>query len=76
MSHKLTIELTSAQHKRIKMAASMMRTTVENVVLLAFEILMQRKFNKITEKALKTSEQRRELKKFGSLDELFEDLGI
>lgn len=76
MSHKLTIDLSAAQHKRIKMAASMMGTTIKNVVLMAFEDLMQRKFNKVTEKALKMSEQRKGLKKFDSLDELFEDLGI
>lgn len=76
MSHKLTIELSATEHKRIKMAASVMGTTIKNIVLMAFEDLMQRKFNKVTEKALKMSEQRKGLKKFNSLDELFEDLGI
>lgn len=76
MTHKLTIELSASEHKRIKTAASMMGTTIKNVVLMAFEGLMQRKFNKVTEKALKLSEQRKGLKKFNSLEELFEDLGI
>lgn len=76
MAHKLTIELSATEHKRIKTAASMMGTTIKNVVLMAFEDLMQRKFNKVTEKALKLSEQRKGLKKFNSLEELFEDLGI
>jgi hypothetical protein len=76
MSHKLTIELSATEHKRIKTAASMMGTTIKNIVLMAFEDLMCRKFNKVTEKALKMSEQRKGLKKFNTLDELFEDLGI
>ena len=37
---------------------------------------MRRKFNKVTEKALKLAEQGKGLKKFNALDELFEDLGI
>ncbi len=76
MPRKLTIDLSASQHKKIKMAASMMGTTIKNVVLMAFEDLMQRKFNKVTEKALKMSEKRQRLKKFDSLDELFEDFEI
>ncbi len=40
------------------------------------ENLKEKKFNKVTEKTLKMSEQRKGLKKFDSLAELFEDLGI
>lgn len=76
MSHKLTIDLSAAEHKRIKMAASMMGTTMKNVILMAFENLMQKKFNKVTEKALKISEKGKGLKRFETLDDLFEDLGI
>lgn len=60
---KLTIDLPATQHKRIKIAASMVGVT-------------NRKFNKATEKALKQTEQRNGLKQFNTLDELFEDLGI
>jgi len=35
-----------------------------------------RKFNKVTEKTLKLAEQKKGLKKFNILDELFKDLGI
>jgi hypothetical protein len=76
ISHKLTIDLSASEHKRIKMAASMMGTTIKNTVLLAFETFMQRKFNKATKKALKMSEGGKGLKKFKNLEELFEDLGI
>ena len=76
MSHKLTIDLSAAEHKRIKIAASMMGTTIKNTMLMAFESFMQRKFNKVTEKALKMSEHRKGLKKFENLEDLFEDLGI
>jgi antitoxin component of RelBE/YafQ-DinJ toxin-antitoxin module len=37
---------------------------------------MQRKPNKVTMKAIKQSEEGKNLKKFESLEDLFEDLGI
>ena len=73
---KLTIDLPIMQHKRIKMAASMMGVTIKNLLLMSFENFMHRKLNKVTEKALKLAEQKKGLKKFNTLDELFEDLGI
>ena len=74
---KLTIDLPIMQHKRIKMAASMMGVnTIKNLLLMSFENFMHRKLNKVTEKALKLAEQKKGLKKFKTLDELFEDLGI
>lgn len=76
MTHKLTIDISASEHKRIKMAASVMGTTIKSMILMAFEELMQKKFNKVTEKTLKRSEQGKGLKKFNSLDDLFEDLGI
>ena len=76
MSHKLTIDLSASEHRRIKMAASMMGTTIKNTMLLAFETLMQKKFNKATEKTLKMSERGKGIKKFNNLEDLFEDLGI
>lgn len=79
MSHKiskLTLDIPASEHRRIKMAASMMGTTMKDLMLLSFEVFMKRKLNKVTEKALKLAEQGKNLKKFNSLDELFEDLGI
>lgn len=39
-------------------------------------ITESRKLNKLTEKALKLAEQKKGLKKFKTLKELFKDLGI
>jgi hypothetical protein len=79
MSHKvsrLTIDLPSSDHRRLKMAASMMGTSMKELVLMSVEEFIGRKFNAETEKVLKKSEKGKGLKKFNSLDELFEDLGI
>jgi hypothetical protein len=76
MTHKLTIDISVSERKRIKTAASVMGTTIKSLILMAFEEFMQKKFNKVTERTLKMSEQRKGLKKFNSLEELFDDLGI
>lgn len=73
---RLTIDLPRAEHKRLKMAASMIGTTMKSLVLMSVEEFMQRKPNKVTVKAIKQSEMGKGLKKFDSLDELFDDLGI
>jgi hypothetical protein len=79
MSHRitrLTIDLPSSEHKRLKMAASLMDISMKQLVLMSVEDFMQKKFNKVTEKALKQSRVGKNLKKFSNLDELFDDLGI
>jgi hypothetical protein len=79
MSHKisrLTIDLPSSEHKRLKMAASMLGTTMKELVIMSVEEFMHRKLNKVTEKTLKQSEAGKGLKKFNNMDELFEELGI
>ncbi len=73
---RLTIDLPKADHKRLKMAASMMGTTIKGLVLISVDEFMHRKPNKVTIKAIRQSETGKGLKKFNSLDELFEDLGI
>lgn len=73
---RLTIDISLSEHRKIKTAATMMGTTIKNFMLMSVEDFMQRKLNKVTEKALKLSVQGKGLKKFKSLDELFEDLGV
>lgn len=73
---RLTIDLPKSEHKRLKMAASMMGTTMKDLVIMSVTEFMQRKPNKVTIKAMKQSEAGKNLKKFDSLDDLFEDLGI
>lgn len=73
---RITIALTAAEHKRIRMAASQMETTIKDLLLISFENFMHRKTNRVTEKAINSSQQRTQRKKFKNLAELFEDLGI
>ncbi len=79
MNHRLTrlpIDLPSSEHKRLKMAASLMDVSMKQLVIMSVDDFMQKKFNKVTEKALKQSKVGKNLKKFDSLDDLFDDLGI
>ncbi len=73
---RLTIDLPHSAHKRLKMVASMMDISMKELVLMSVEEFMHRKPNKVTIKALKQSESRKNLKKFETIDDLFEDLGI
>jgi hypothetical protein len=73
---RLTIDLPKADHKRLKMAASLMGTSIKSLVLMSVEEFMHRKPNKVTVKAIRQSETGRGLKKFNNMDELFDDLGI
>jgi hypothetical protein len=79
MSHRtarLTIDLPASEHKRLKMAASLMDVSMKQLVLMSVDDFMQKKLNKVTEKALKQSKLGKNLKKFDNLDDLFNDLGI
>ena len=79
MSHRvarLTIDLPAFEHKRLKMTASLMDVSMKQLVLMSVDDFMQKKLNKVTEKALKQSKLGKNLKKFDSLDDLFNDLGI
>lgn len=73
---RLTIDLSRADHKRLKTAASMMDISMKQLVLMSLDDFMQKKFNKVTEKALKQSKAGKNIKKFDNLNDLFEDLGI
>ena len=73
---RLTIDLPKTEHKRLKMAASMMGTSIKGLVLMSVDEFMHRKPNKVTVKAIRQSNAGKNLKKFDSLDDLFEDLGI
>jgi len=72
---RLTIDLPKNEHKRLKMAASMMGTTMKGLVLMSVEEFMHRKPNKVTVKAIKQSVAGKNLKKFDSLEDLFVRMG-
>lgn len=73
---RLTIDLPKIEHMRLKMAASMMGTSMKGLVLMSVEEFMHRKPNKVTVKAIRQSDAGKNLKKFNSLEDLFKDLGI
>ena len=73
---RLTIDLPASEHKRLKMAASLMDVSMKQLILMSVDDFMQKKLNKVTEKALKQSKAGKNLKKFESLDDMFDDLGI
>ncbi len=64
-----------AEYKRLKMLL-LMGTTMKDLVIMSVTEFMQRKPNKVTIKAMKQSQEGKNLKKFDSLDDFFEDLGI
>ncbi len=73
---RLTIDMPKSEHRRLKMAASIMGTTIKDLVLMSVDEFMQKKPNKVTLKAIRQSETGKGLKKFKNLDQLFEDLNI
>jgi antitoxin component of RelBE/YafQ-DinJ toxin-antitoxin module len=73
---RLTIDLSRTEHKRLKTAASLMGTTMKDLVLISVDEFLLKKPNKVTLKAMKQSESGKGLKKFKNLEEFFEDLGI
>ena len=54
----------------------MMDLSMKELVLLSVEEFLHRKPNKVTAKALKQSEAGKALKKFQTIHELFDDLGV
>ena len=73
---RLTIGLSKSEHKRLKTAASLMGTTMKDLVLISVDNFLHGKPNKVTLKAMKQSENGKGLRKFRNMDELFQDLGI
>lgn len=73
---RLTINLPVSEHKRLKTAASKMDITMTQLVMMSVDDFMKKKLNKVTEKALRQSKAGKNVKKFDTLEELFEDLGI
>ncbi|MES2345731.1 MAG: hypothetical protein V4494_07335 [Chlamydiota bacterium] len=56
ISHKttrLTIDLPASEHKRLKMAVSLIEISMKQPVIMSVDDFMQKKPNKVTEKALK-----------------------
>ncbi len=76
MHSKVTLEIPLTEHKKWKTAALMMDMSMKDFVLIGMRSFMQMKPNKVTEKALKQSKAGKNVKKFDTIYDLFEDLGI
>lgn len=73
---RLTIDLSKAEHKRLKMAALLIGTTMKDLVLISVGEFLLKKPNKVTLKAMRQSESGKGLKKFKNAKDFFADLGI
>lgn len=71
---RITIDVPLAKRKEIKTNASMMDLSIKDLILLGYEFFMHRKFNKVTEKAIKQVLAEKNVKKFKNLKALLEDL--
>lgn len=52
----------------------MMDLSIKDLMLMGFEELMHKKYNKVTERAIKQTLARKSVKRFKTFDELIEDL--
>ena len=51
-----------------------MDLSIKELMLMSFEEFMHKKYNKVTEKAIKQTLAGKDIKKFKTLDDLIEDL--
>ncbi len=80
---RLTIDCSSAQKKKIKMLAAAKEMTITDFILQLVEekytwcpLGLSHKPNAETVASIETSEKRKGVKSFNSMDDLFKDLGI
>jgi len=71
---RITIDVPVAKRKEIKTHASIMDISMKDLMLLGYEYLIHKKFNKETEKAIKQTIAGKNVKKFNDIRELLEDL--
>ncbi len=73
-TQRITIDVPASMHKRIKTIASMMELSIKDLMLMSFDEFMHKKYNKVTEKAIKQTLSGKNVKRFETLDDLLEDL--
>jgi hypothetical protein len=71
---RITIDVPMSKRKEIKTNASIMDLSIKELMLLGYEFLIHKKFNKVTEKAVKQALTGKNLKRFKNIDALLEDL--
>jgi hypothetical protein len=73
---RFTMDLSPEEYKRLSVAASMMGISKKDLIIISLYDFTHKKLNKKTEATLKTTNFGKNLKKFASLKEMFDDLGI
>lgn len=73
---RFTMDLSPKEYKRLSVAASIMGISKKELIITSVDEFTHKKLNKKTEATLKATDQGKNLKKFDSLEEMFEDLGI
>jgi hypothetical protein len=71
---RITIDVPIAKRKEIKTKAAVMDVSIKELMLLCYEFFIQRKFNKVTEKAIKQVLAGKNIKRFKNINDLIEDL--
>lgn len=75
-SVRVTVDLSKKDHKKLKMASSLLGVSMKDFVIESMNERFEKLFNKETEKALKDAETRHNLTKYKNMNALFDDLGI
>jgi hypothetical protein len=73
---RYTMDLPNKEHRRIRAIASLLGLSMKEFFLLSVEEFTHKKLNKTTEKTLKNTDLGKGLRKFKTLQEMFDDLGI
>lgn len=75
-STRVSIPLPRKTHRKLKKLAAELDTTMSDLLLEGLEIRLKMKPNKLTKKTIKNSIAGKGVKRFDTINEPFEDLGI
>ena len=74
---RITLDLPSREHKKLKTTATLLGLSMKDIVMLSLEELYKNEaFNKQTQKAIGDAEKGRNVKRYDSVGDLFEALGL
>ena len=75
-STRVSISLPKKTHKKLKKLAAELDTTMSELLLEGLEVRLKMTPNELTKKTIQDSLSGENIKKFDTINELFEDLGI
>ena len=74
---RITIDIPKKEYKKLKILAALLGISMKEFIMDSLhETFKSRIYNKKTLKAIRETEEGKNLKKFDSLEDMFEDLGI